>query len=63
MSMCNWAGRAGLSIFALMPREVTRASATLTGPDGPIETCVLHQGNVSDPPTAGAVGQTITLSW
>jgi hypothetical protein len=32
----------------MMPLDVTSAGATLTGPSGPIETCVLHKGNVSD---------------
>ncbi len=49
VALCNWTGSAGLPILALMPHDVTRASATLIGPTGPIETCVLHQNNVSDP--------------
>jgi hypothetical protein len=32
----------------MMPNDVTTANATLTGPSGPITTCVLHKGNVSD---------------
>jgi hypothetical protein len=31
----------------MMPADVTSASATLTGPGGPIATCVLHKGNTA----------------
>src|SRR5690606_2701544 len=40
MAMCGWTGRAGLPLFALMPDYVKNASATLEGPNGPVETCV-----------------------
>jgi hypothetical protein len=48
MTMCNWTGSAGLPLIALMPADVTAASASLTGPNGPVSTCVLHKGNVAD---------------
>ncbi len=48
LTMCGWSGSAGLPLIAMFPNEVNAASATLTGPSGPIETCVLSQGNVSD---------------
>ena len=48
MTMCGWTGSAGLPLIAMMPNDATSAGATLTGPNGPIETCVLHEGNVSD---------------
>jgi hypothetical protein len=48
MTMCGWSGSAGLPLIAMMPSDVTTASASLTGPDGPVATCVLHKGNVSD---------------
>ena len=54
MTMCGWSGSAGLPLFAMMPGGVGAANAALTGPNGPIETCVLHAGNVSDP-TARAI--------
>ena len=46
--MCGWSGAAGVPLIAMMPNDVTSANATLTGPSGPIQTCVLHKGNVSD---------------
>jgi len=39
---------AGLPLIAMMPNDVTAANSTLTGPNGPIQTCTLHKGNVSD---------------
>jgi hypothetical protein len=55
LAMCGWAGTpAGLPLIAMMPSGVSAAEATLTGPQGPIETCVLHPGNVTDP-TARAI--------
>ena len=48
MSMCGWTGDAGLPLIAMLPNDVTSAAATLTGPNGPIPTCSLHKGNVSD---------------
>lgn len=47
MAMCGWTGEAGLPLIALMPNDVSTASATITGPNGPIETCTLHPGNTS----------------
>jgi hypothetical protein len=48
LTMCGWSGSAGLPLISMFPSTVTNASATLAGPAGPIETCVLTQGNVSD---------------
>ena len=43
---CGWSGRTvGLPLIAMMPGTATAASATLTGPNGPVPTCVLTQGN------------------
>ena len=44
MTMCGWTGTAGLPLIAMMPNDVTSATTTLTGPNGPIQTCVLHKG-------------------
>lgn len=49
LAMCGWSGPAGLPLIAMMPSRVTAAGASLSGPDGPIETCVLHAGNASHP--------------
>jgi hypothetical protein len=55
LAMCGWAGTpAGLPLIAMMPSGVSGANATLNGPQGPIDVCVLHPGNVSDP-TARAI--------
>jgi len=47
-TFCNWSGqKVGLPLIALMPSDVTSATAVLTGPSGPIPTCVLHKSNTS----------------
>lgn len=47
-SFCGWDGRAvGLPLLALMPEAVSAAEATLTGPSGPLRTCVLHGANTT----------------
>lgn len=48
LTMCGWSGSAGLPLIAMLPNDVTSANSSLTGPNGPIETCTLHKGNVSD---------------
>jgi len=45
LTFCGWTGAAGLPLIAMMPGAVTSASATLTGPSGPLQTCVLHGEN------------------
>jgi hypothetical protein len=49
VAMCGWGGEAGLPLIALLPNTVSAASASLKGPSGDLQTCVLHAGNVSDP--------------
>ncbi len=45
-TFCNWTGRTvGLPLIALMPANVTSASASLSGPNGPVTTCVLTGSN------------------
>ncbi len=47
-SFCGWGTRnVGLPLIAMMPSNVTTASATLVGPSGPVPTCVLHKSNTS----------------
>ena len=48
LTMCGWSGSAGLPLIAMLPNDVSSANSALTGPNGPIETCTLHKGNVSD---------------
>ncbi len=55
MSLCGWTGSAGLPLIAMMPNDVTSATATITGPSGPIPTCTLHKGNTSADGTARAI--------
>ncbi|MEO6570422.1 MAG: CAP domain-containing protein [Ilumatobacteraceae bacterium] len=55
MTLCNWTGSAGLPLIAMMPGDVTSAEATLTGPNGPIPTCILHEGNTGGDSTARAI--------
>ncbi len=53
-SFCGWGGNSvGLPLIALMPSAVSAANATLNGPNGPVPTCVLHQGNTNG--TASAI--------
>ncbi|HEX2783334.1 MAG TPA: CAP domain-containing protein [Ilumatobacteraceae bacterium] len=47
LTYCNWTGNAGLPIIAMMPEAATNASATLVGPNGPIQVCVLSAANTS----------------
>jgi len=47
-TFCGWSGRVvGLPLIALMPSSVSSASATLSGPSGPVGTCVLTKSNTS----------------
>ncbi|MGH9133780.1 MAG: CAP domain-containing protein [Ilumatobacteraceae bacterium] len=55
VTLCGWTGGAGLPLIALMPAAVGTAGATLVGPDGPVETCVLHGGNTASSGTAQAI--------
>jgi hypothetical protein len=49
VDLCGWTGTpAGLPLIAMMPNDVTNANSALSGPNGPIATCTLHKGNVSD---------------
>ena len=56
LAMCGWSGPAGLPLIVMMPNAVSTASATLTGPAGPVETCVLHAGNVGDATAQSILG-------
>ncbi|CAN5596431.1 hypothetical protein BH23ACT3_BH23ACT3_13780 [soil metagenome] len=55
VSLCGWSGAAGLPLIAMMPAAVSAANATLTGPNGPVETCTLHPGNTSDATARGVM--------
>jgi hypothetical protein len=47
-TFCGWSGRTvGLPLIAMMPAGVNSATASLSGPNGPVPTCVLHAGNTS----------------
>lgn len=47
LSFCGWSAPAGLPIIAMMPEAANNASATLVGPNGPIEVCVLSAANTN----------------
>jgi hypothetical protein len=47
-TFCGWGSQSvGLPLIAMMPSNVTTASATLVGPGGPVPTCVLHKANTN----------------
>ena len=47
-TFCGWSGQSvGLPLLALMPAGVSSAGATITGPNGPVATCVLHGANTT----------------
>lgn len=48
LTFCGWSGPAGLPIIAMMPERTSAIpTASLDGPNGPIEVCVLSAGNTS----------------
>lgn len=47
LTFCGWTGGAGLPIIAMMPEAATNPSASLTGPNGPIDVCVLSAANTN----------------
>ena len=55
MTMCGWTGNAGLPLIAMMPNDVSTVTTTITGPNGPVETCALHEGNTWSDATARAI--------
>jgi len=55
MTLCGWTGSAGLPLIAMMPNDVSAATATITGPNGPVPTCALHKGNTGGDATARAI--------
>ena len=47
-TFCGWTGRnVGLPLLAMMPSTVASATASVTGPNGPVTTCVLHGANTT----------------
>lgn len=55
LTLCGWTGSAGLPLIAMMPNDVTSATTTITGPNGPVPTCALHKGNTGSNATARAI--------
>jgi len=47
LDFCGWTGTAGLPVIAMMPEPVATASATMTGPSGPVQVCRIYEGNTS----------------
>ncbi len=49
LAFCGWTGAAGLPVIVQMPEAITaNPTASMTGPGGPVQTCVLSQRNTSD---------------
>ena len=47
LSFCGWTAPAGLPIIAMMPEPATNPGASLIGPNGPIDVCVLSAANTN----------------
>ena len=47
VTLCGWSGSAGLPIIAMLPSAPVNPTATLNGPNGPIEACVLSGANTT----------------
>ena len=59
---CGWAGQTvGLPLIAMLPEAATNANATLTGPSGSIEVCVLSAANTSGEERALLAGDNAVL--
>ncbi len=48
LTFCGWSGAAGLPIIAMMPEPAVNPAASIVGPNGPIEACVLSAANTSN---------------
>lgn len=46
-SFCGWSGDAGLPLLALFPTDPGTATASLTGPSGPVALCALTAANTT----------------
>jgi hypothetical protein len=55
VTLVGWSGSAGLPLIAMMPNAVSSATATLTGPDGPMEVRLLYPGRAGGDWTAQAI--------
>ncbi len=47
LDFCGWTGSAGLPIIAMMPEAANGPSASVSGPNGPIDVCVLTAANTT----------------
>ena len=47
LDFCGWTGAAGLPIIAMMPETANNPSASLSGPNGPLDVCVLSAANTT----------------
>lgn len=47
LTFCGWTGAAGLPVIAMMPELPANATASISGPSGPIEVCTLTSANTS----------------
>lgn len=47
LTFCGWSGTAGLPVIAMMPEVPANATASISGPSGPIEACTLTSANTN----------------
>lgn len=47
LTFCGWTGSAGLPVIAMMPEPISTVSASMTGPNGPVQTCRIFSGNTT----------------
>lgn len=47
LTFCGWSGSAGLPVIAMMPEPISTVSASMTGPNGPVQTCRIFSGNTN----------------
>lgn len=47
LEACQWTGGAGLPVIAMLPESTTGATGSITGPNGPLQTCVVSPANTT----------------
>ncbi|MCU1502057.1 MAG: hypothetical protein JWM12_1411 [Ilumatobacteraceae bacterium] len=62
LDACGWTGSAGLPVLAMMPESTAGATATISGPSGPIETCVVSGANTTGTAKAILDGDNVVVA-
>ncbi|MEO5745577.1 MAG: CAP domain-containing protein, partial [Terracoccus sp.] len=47
LTACGWTGEAGLPVLAMMPEATIGATATISGPNGPLASCTVSAANTT----------------